>query len=59
MPQPPRTAGVLSVDTLSLFKEMLSQLQLPVSHPDFERQAARLVQAQRELDAALGNSESA
>jgi hypothetical protein len=43
----------LSADTLVLFKEMLDQVQLPASHPDFDAAAARISTARRELDAAL------
>lgn len=43
----------LSVETLALFKEMLDQVQLPASHPDFDAAAARISTARRELEAAL------
>jgi hypothetical protein len=44
---------VISPDTLRLFDELLSQLTLQASHPDFERQAARVVAAKREIALAL------
>jgi hypothetical protein len=43
----------MSAETLALFKEMLDQVQLPASHPDFDAAAARISTARRELDAAL------
>jgi hypothetical protein len=43
----------LSAETLVLFKEMLDQVQLPASHPDFDGAAARISRARHELDAAL------
>lgn len=43
----------MSRETLELLNEILGQVTLSASHPDFERQAARIAQARRELAAAL------
>ena len=43
----------MSRDTLELFKELLDQVQLPASHPDFDAAAARISRARRELEEAL------
>lgn len=43
----------MSPDTLALFSELLGQVQLPASHPDFENQASRIVKAKRELGEAI------
>ena len=44
---------MLTRETLELLAELLGNVQLPVSHPDFETNAARLAAAKRELAAAL------
>ena len=43
----------LSRDSLALFAEMLDSVSLPVSSPDFVRDAARFSKAKEEVAAAL------
>ena len=43
----------LSRGTLELFAELLGQVSLPASAPDFDKQAARISTARNELSAAL------
>lgn len=43
----------MSPDTLRFFKELLEQVQLPASHPEFEAMAQRIVTARRELQEAI------
>lgn len=45
--------------TLSLFAQLLDQLQLPAKNPDFEALAAQIVCAKRELAEAIADANDA
>lgn len=47
----------MTPETLALFRDLLSQVNLNVGHPDFAAEAARFTKARAELDAALAESE--
>lgn len=42
----------MSPETLKVFADLLNQVVLPLSDPDFETKAGDLIRAKRELDAA-------
>lgn len=46
----------MSTDTLHLFQELLDQVSLPASHPDFDGQAARISRAKADLAKALADN---
>lgn len=48
MSEPP-----FSPDTLQLFAELLSQVQIPATHPELEAVAVSIATARRELQEAL------
>jgi hypothetical protein len=43
-----------SPETLAVFADLLGQVVLPITDPDFEKKAKDLLRARAELDAAMG-----
>lgn len=48
----------LSRESIELFANLLGQVQVPASAPDFEEQAAKVAKAKREITEALDGPES-
>jgi hypothetical protein len=48
---------MISTETLQFFKELLDQVSLPASAPNFKEQAERITRVRRELESALKDSE--
>ena len=48
---------IFSKDTLGVFGDLLNNFSLPASHPDFDRVAAAISGARRELAAAIAEIE--